>query len=273
MAVNNTYNFLLKKYIAFIIIFLLSNNISSQNSGVNIRPNTPHASSILDLSNNSNKALLLPRVALNSLTDITTIDNPAKDLIVYSTIDAGTGNNKVEANNIYKFNGSRWVRLTVLSKFQSKYDLPKVIAAGFNISQKNLSSNNVTSKSIQNFDFTTKIDPLNVLTSSGGFKAPYDGFYSFAIRAGLYLNQNPSQSFTFSPFLRNKDLTLFSFKLRGNKPEENLFGATGSIYLKQGESVEGFQWSPGENTIIPSGYIANQNIIWTYLGNPTEYKP
>jgi hypothetical protein len=59
-------------------------------SQVGIGISTPHPSGLLDL-NDSNKGLLLPRIALTSTSDITTVSNPVKGLLVYATQNSRTG--------------------------------------------------------------------------------------------------------------------------------------------------------------------------------------
>ena len=55
----------------------------AQGFGINTTGTTPNASAGLDVDF-TNKGILIPRVALNSLTDAVTIANPATSLLVYS---------------------------------------------------------------------------------------------------------------------------------------------------------------------------------------------
>ena len=70
------------------IVLLNALNASAQNVGVGT--NTPNASAQLDVTA-SNKGLLVPRVSLTSLTDVTTIPTPATGLLVFNTNAAVTG--------------------------------------------------------------------------------------------------------------------------------------------------------------------------------------
>lgn len=81
-------------------------------SQVGINTSTPDPSSILDIQS-TNKGLLIPRVALTGKTDVTTIPNPARALLVYNTANAGTSPNTVVQDNIYKFNTAtgQWQKL------------------------------------------------------------------------------------------------------------------------------------------------------------------
>jgi hypothetical protein len=62
---------------------------------------------MLDIDAN-NKGLLIPRVALTSATDATTISSPATSLLVYNT---GTGG--LTPAGYYYWDGNKWVRLLV----------------------------------------------------------------------------------------------------------------------------------------------------------------
>lgn len=77
-------------------------NISSitkaQNVGINASGVAPDNSAMLDvdvssLPNNNKKGLLIPRVALTSNTDVTTIPSPANSLVVYNTNASMTNGN------------------------------------------------------------------------------------------------------------------------------------------------------------------------------------
>lgn len=68
--------------IAFFIASL--SNVIAQSVGINASGSAPDASAMLDISSSS-KGLLIPRIALSSLTDNTTVTNPATSLLVYSS--------------------------------------------------------------------------------------------------------------------------------------------------------------------------------------------
>ncbi len=95
--------------IVSLVIFLNSLEPVFGQSGVKIAatPGTADPSAMLDITS-SNKGLLLPRVALVSLTDnVNPINNPATGLVIYNL---GTGG--VAATGIYFWSGSAWVQLT-----------------------------------------------------------------------------------------------------------------------------------------------------------------
>lgn len=76
----------------FILVFLTCSRSFGQNVGINSTGATPDVSAMLDIVSSS-KGLLLPRVALTSTTDATTIATPATSLLVYNTNAALTGDN------------------------------------------------------------------------------------------------------------------------------------------------------------------------------------
>ncbi len=87
----------------FLTIFILftSTNTLAQ---VGINTTNPHPSSILDVQAN-NQGLLLPRVDLGEVSNSTTINNPAKSLLVWNT-DAAAGGSR---QGFYFYNGQTWI--------------------------------------------------------------------------------------------------------------------------------------------------------------------
>ncbi|HLV69917.1 MAG TPA: hypothetical protein VKY34_04360 [Xanthomarina sp.] len=91
-----------KNVLFFCLFFLVSIKFLAQ---VGIGTTTPHGSSVLDVSS-SNSGVLIPRVALQSTLDTSTIINPETSLLVYnqqSMADVHPG--------FYFWNGSRWSRI------------------------------------------------------------------------------------------------------------------------------------------------------------------
>ncbi|MCX8144278.1 MAG: hypothetical protein N3F62_08515, partial [Bacteroidia bacterium] len=81
----------------------------AQNVSISPTGNTPDNSAALDIRDFTNKGLLIPRIALTSNTDVTTIPSPALSLLVYNT---GTGG--LTPAGYYYWNGSIWVRLVTM---------------------------------------------------------------------------------------------------------------------------------------------------------------
>ncbi len=99
-------------YSAIIALVLLSfqANVNAQ-VAINSTGTDPNASALLDLSGN-NKGLLIPRISLNSETDMETItdldsnSSSATGLLVYNT---GLGN--LKEKGFFYWNGERWKKL------------------------------------------------------------------------------------------------------------------------------------------------------------------
>ncbi len=82
MTLTININFMNRIYIT--LLMLGNSFLFAQTGNVGINTATPDASAVLDV-NSVNKGLLIPRVPLQSGTDITTIPAPAKGLIIYNT--------------------------------------------------------------------------------------------------------------------------------------------------------------------------------------------
>lgn len=90
------------------LLFLLSPCLlAAQNVGINATGTAPNTSAMLDVDA-ANKGLLIPRVALTSTADVTTIATPATSLLVYNT--AAVSN---VTPGFYFWNGSAWTRLSL----------------------------------------------------------------------------------------------------------------------------------------------------------------
>jgi hypothetical protein len=81
------------------LLLVLTSPIFAQ---IGVGTTTPNTSSVLDVSS-SNRGFLLPRVALTSNTDVTTVASPIKGLIVYNK---GTGG--LAQEGVYVWNGFFW---------------------------------------------------------------------------------------------------------------------------------------------------------------------
>lgn len=103
----------MKKNIALLFI-LFSMSAFSQNVGINSTGATPDASAMLDvdvssLAANAKKGLLIPRVALASRIDVSTIPSPATSLLVYNTFTSAvaTASDNVTPG-FYYYDGAKW---------------------------------------------------------------------------------------------------------------------------------------------------------------------
>ncbi len=93
------------KNLTLSLILLTTTIATAQNVGIN--NTTPHSSAILDIAA-TNKGLLIPRLPLTSVLDVTTIPAPLTSLMVYNTATAGIAPNDVKPGYYY-YNGTKWV--------------------------------------------------------------------------------------------------------------------------------------------------------------------
>ncbi len=103
----------MKNYLLVILIACCSTMATfAQNVGINTTGATPNTSSGLDVDF-TNKGLLIPRVALTSITDAVTITTPATSLLVYNTNASITGG---QGTGYYYNSGTSasplWLRLS-----------------------------------------------------------------------------------------------------------------------------------------------------------------
>jgi len=90
--------------IAIIVITMINFSLNAQNVGIGSSNFTPDNSAGLEIKF-TDKGLLIPRVALTSTTDATTIPSPATSLLVYNL---GTGG--LSPAGYYYWDGSQWVK-------------------------------------------------------------------------------------------------------------------------------------------------------------------
>jgi hypothetical protein len=81
--------------------------------GINYAGASPNSSALLDIDAGTGikRGLLIPRIALVSSTDATTIASPATSLMVYNTATAGSSPNNVMPGYYY-WNGSKWISIS-----------------------------------------------------------------------------------------------------------------------------------------------------------------
>lgn len=84
----------------FTMSFFFFGENFSQNIGINTTGTPANSSAGLDVDF-TNKGVLIPRVALTSSTDATTIPSPATSLLIYNTATAGTSPNNVSPGYYY----------------------------------------------------------------------------------------------------------------------------------------------------------------------------
>jgi len=95
------------KKLLSLILFVLSICVAdAQNVGIGT--SSPNASAQLDITA-TNKGLLIPRVALTSITDVVTIPSPANSLLVYNTTIGVFPSTLIPS--YYFWNGTRWTQI------------------------------------------------------------------------------------------------------------------------------------------------------------------
>ncbi|WP_264522236.1 complement C1q domain-containing protein [Flavobacterium sp. N1994] len=92
----------LKIYITLLLLLV----VGLTHAQVGIGTTSPNASSMLDITS-TNSGLLIPRVALTSVSDVTTIASPVTSLLVY--------NSGFSPNGYYYWNGTIWVQLATVN--------------------------------------------------------------------------------------------------------------------------------------------------------------
>lgn len=133
----------MKSFLSFFIIFIfLTLQLNAQ---VGVNTSSPDNSSILDITS-VDKGLLIPRVELQSTTDVITIPNPANSLMVF---------NEVAINDVlvgYYYWSSA---LNIWVKMLDQLDKPGIIFATFNSSKVTVNTAFHSGSKIFNYDNIT----------------------------------------------------------------------------------------------------------------------
>lgn len=163
----------------------------------------------------ANKAMLLNRVALTGLQDITTIPNPQAGMLVYNTATAGTFPNDI-VPGFYYFNGIVWYKWQY-GQLNSKLSQLDLVTTCYSTPVPSL---------------TNTASPMQAaLADFGTIKIAEKGVYLFSFR--LYGNAQANSSGTYAPtFTRSVDYLFLmkngSTKLAG--VEINVPMPIGSVY-------------------------------------------
>jgi hypothetical protein len=247
---------MMKIQLRFFAVLLMGITVQAQ---VGINTASPNPSALLDL-NSSNKGLLLPRVTLLSTSDIVTIPNPAKGLMVYATQDMGTGITAIQKDTLYKFDGVRWKALTTREKLLST-DMPRIVAVG-----RKTTEEGCVGLTNGFFNLSQRSNPA-FISARGALTAPQDGYYMFSVRL-TELMPASGQDLELGPYIHAANLATYSYKYRGNGNQAQIAAILGTVYLTQGQTTSDFQWFLGNNTCTSANRIQGQEVIWEYLGNP-----
>ncbi len=98
---------MLKKILILVPLFILTNNLMAQNVGIGTT--APDAGALLDITS-TNKGILIPRVILTGINDITTVPAVTRSLLVYNTATANSGSLAVQPGYYY-WTGTIWARM------------------------------------------------------------------------------------------------------------------------------------------------------------------
>lgn len=201
-----------------------------------------------------NKGLLFNKVALTSLTDITTIPNPEKGTVVYNTAYINNMN-----EGYYYFDGSKWnimrsskmgtTRLNLLSNVASTSVTTETVSIGrYDGTQLPFT----LTKSITISNAGRYVFMFNLYGSSAGGGVP-GLYYLFLVKKG-----NPStllDGMTMTPFL---EATFSQPACLAGTFEE---GDEAEIYLAH-NSANAVPWTLIASTSIPSVIAATSVFYW-----------
>ena len=95
----------IKLFFVWAMVLMTTTAAQAQSVGINSTGNPPNSSAMLDVSSTS-KGLLIPRVALTSSNDITTIGGPVESLLIYNTATATD-----VTPGYYYWSGAAWTRI------------------------------------------------------------------------------------------------------------------------------------------------------------------
>ncbi len=161
----------------FLISFFLYSIVASSQVGINTTDLDPSAA----LKVVSDKAgILIPRVTLNSTTDVSTILNPIESLLIFNSIVK----NDIEVGYYY-WSGTKWEKLSADSKINAQ--------ASFSNTNTTLDINYNRLAPI--FDSVDKNDlpSLFVKNSSTNLTVTEAGRYEIKVSLYIYSNQNATQ--------------------------------------------------------------------------------
>ena len=99
------------KHLLLLIVVCIQVTVHGQNVGINTTGTAPDPSAMLDIDE-SDKGLLIPRVALTASNSAAPITAPATSLLVYNTATAGSSPNNVTPGYYY-WNGTSWSRFNL----------------------------------------------------------------------------------------------------------------------------------------------------------------
>lgn len=109
-----------KVYLTTVFAYVVFSNCFAQNVGINATGAAPVSSAALDVDI-ANKGVLIPRVALTSLTTFAPVTGtPTESLLIYNTASGGVYPDAYDPG-FYYWNGTRWLRF--VTQYVSSWQL------------------------------------------------------------------------------------------------------------------------------------------------------
>lgn len=243
-----------KKLLFALILGMAS--VTKMYSQVGINTATPHPSALLDISS-ANKGFLINKVPLQSRNDITTIPNPKRGTLILAASTVGSGNTQITAGTLYKFDGTAWQELLENNTNSQNFLFPSVVAIG----KKTTTDTSCTGITTANFALTSlnAVDG-STISSTGALTAGRKGYYYWSVNIKQFMLRR-----SYNPAIYPGMLT-YAFQLGSTGArgwQSNNF--SGSVYLNQGQTSEGFTWDLG-GTCVDDDQIGEQQVVWIYMG-------
>lgn len=225
-----------------------------------INTNTPYKSAAVDI-NVTDKGLLITRVDLQSIFDVSTIPNPKKGMIVIATNDRGTSGNTIVSGQLYKFNGLFWDLMIDEENAETEDLLPKLVAYGVKNSQ-NTSLEGVTRKDFL-LESTQSFNSNVVLNPNGSITVSKKGFYTWSIRLMLYAQPSTGSNYV-TVYPGNIHYALRILPSAGETRTWHPFSLTGVVYLEENQTSDVFSFEFSEPRVL-GDLVGVQSVLWQYI--------
>ncbi len=264
------------KYIKIAFLSLVATTSSQVVAQVKVgdNPKNISQSAILEVES-TNKGVLMPRVALSSITDATTIASPANALTVFNTATAGTAPNDVVPGYYYWSTAeSKWVRLLdnpealVVEPWQIQGTTNKANANNQHIYQNGYVA-------IGNFSSTEAVTNLDVRGSirvGQPSSQEIDGTSPIGITSAAFgSNNNVSANNAFATGFNNRVEGYNSAAVGSNNivKSDNAFVAGNTNYVENNANDLGVSLLGNNNTVYSKNSFVSGNNLKSSFGFET----